>query len=99
MGVVLIPLMQIINIVIDLYVWIVVAGVVLSWLTAFGVINTHNKAVYMISDFVYRLTEPALRRIRAIMPDMGAIDLSPIVLILGLMFLQSVLNQVAMRLV
>jgi len=98
MNVVLIPLMQIVNVVLDLYVWVVVAGVVLSWLTAFGVVNTSNKAVYMIGDFIYRLTEPALRPIRNILPNFGTVDLSPIVLILILMFLQSFLNQLAMNL-
>lgn len=99
MDVVLIPLMQVVNVVIDLYVWIVVAGVVLSWLTAFGVLNTNNKAVYMIGDFIYRVTEPALRPIRNILPDMGAVDLSPIALILALMFLQSFLNRLVMSIV
>jgi len=97
MDVVLIPLFKIIYIVIDMYVWIVVAGVVLSWLTAFGVVNTNNKAVYMIGDFVYRVTEPALRPIRNILPDMGSVDLSPVALILALMFLQSILDQIATK--
>ncbi|MCW8916415.1 MAG: YggT family protein [Magnetovibrio sp.] len=99
MDVVLIPLMQVINTVVGLYVWIVVAGVVLSWLTAFGVLNTSNKAVYMIGDFIYRVTEPALRPIRNILPNMGAVDLSPVALILILMFIQSFLNQMVMKLV
>ena len=99
MDVIIVPLMQVINIVIDLYIWVVIIGVVLSWLTAFNVVNTQNKAVYMIGDVIYRLTEPALRKIRQFMPDLGAIDLSPIVLILGLMFLQTFLQMLAMKLV
>lgn len=99
MDVIIVPLMQVINIVIDLYIWVVIAGVIMSWLTAFNVINTHNKAVYMIGDVIYRLTEPPMRKIRQFMPDLGAIDLSPIVLILGLMFLQTFLNMMAMKLV
>ena len=91
MDVVLIPLLQVVSIAIDLYIWVVIAGVILSWLTAFNVVNTSNKAVYIIGDFIYRVTEPALRPIRKIMPDLGALDLSPIILILGLMFLQNVL--------
>ncbi len=93
MDVVLIPLLQVVSIAIDLYIWVVIVGVILSWLTAFNVVNTSNKAVYMIGDFVYRVTEPALRPIRKIMPDLGALDLSPIILILGLMFLQNVLTR------
>lgn len=93
MDVVLIPLLQVVSIAIDLYIWVVIAGVILSWLTAFNVVNTSNKAVYIIGDFIYRVTEPALRPIRKIMPDLGALDLSPIILILGLMFLQNVLSR------
>ena len=99
MDVVLIPLIQVVNIVLDLYVWVIVAGVVLSWLTTFNVINTSNRAVYMMGDFIYRVTEPVLRPIRNILPDFGAVDLSPIALILIIMFAQSFLNQLVMRLV
>ena len=69
---------------------VIIIGVVLSWLTAFNVINTSNKAVYMIGDFVYRVTEPALRPIRRIMPNLGAIDISPVLLILAIMFAKGV---------
>jgi len=99
MDVVLIPFLQVVNVVIDLYIWVIVAGVILSWLTAFNVVNTQNKAVYMIGDFVYRITEPALRPIRRIMPDMGNIDLAPVVLILTLMFAQNVFNRLVLSLV
>jgi len=99
MDVVLIPLAQVFNVVLDLYVWVLVAGVVLSWLTSFGVVNTHNKAVYMIGDFIYRVTEPVLRPVRKILPDFGAVDLSPIAVILIIMFLQSFVNRLIMSLV
>ncbi|MBL4615079.1 MAG: YggT family protein [Magnetovibrio sp.] len=99
MDVVLIPLLQTLFVVIDLYVWVVLAGVVLSWLTAFGVINTHNKFVNMLSDVIYRMTEPVLRPIRKILPDFGAVDLSPIALILVLMFLQTFIDRLASSLV
>lgn len=99
MDVVLIPVLQTLFVIIDLYVWIVLAGVVLSWLTAFGVLNTQNKAVYLIGDFIYRVTEPVLRPIRNILPDFGAVDLSPIALILALMFLQTFIDRLASSLV
>ncbi len=73
---------------IDLYLWIVVAGVILSWLVAFNVVNQSNRFVYMVADFVYRITEPALRPIRNILPNMGNFDLSAVVLIVLLMFAQ-----------
>lgn len=99
MDVVLIPLIQVVDVVLNMYVWVVVASVVLSWLTAFNVINSSNKAVYMVSDFVYRVTEPVLRPIRNVLPNFGTVDLSPIALILIIMFVQSFLHQLVNRLI
>ncbi len=73
------------------YVWVIVIGAILSWLVAFDVVNTRNRFVRAVGDFCYRLTEPALRPIRRFLPIFGGIDLSPIVLILAIMFLQSFL--------
>ncbi|MFQ5617518.1 MAG: YggT family protein [Rhodospirillales bacterium] len=75
--------------VISLYIWVVVIGVVLSWLVHFGVVNTSNPFVYRVGEFVYRITEPALRPIRNVLPNMGGIDISPIVLILALVFIRN----------
>jgi YggT family protein len=97
MDVILIPLVQIILMAINIYVWMLIASAVLSWLVAFNVINTSNKFVYTVGDFLYRVTEPALRPIRRILPDLGGIDISPIVLILLLYFIQNVLAQLVMR--
>ena len=88
------PLFRITLIAVDLYIWLVIIGAVLSWLVSFNVVNTSNRAIYMVGDFLYRITEPALRPIRRFLPNMGGIDLSPVVLILGLIFLQMVLNNV-----
>ncbi len=77
--------------VIGLYITLVIVQVVLSWLVAFNVINTSNRFVYMVGDFLYRITEPALKPIRRLLPTMGGMDLSPIVLILGLYFLRVLL--------
>ncbi len=76
--------------VINAYIWLIIIGAVLSWLVAFNVVNTHNKFVYMVADAIYRLTEPALGPIRRFMPDLGGIDISPIVLIFALFFLRDV---------
>ncbi len=73
---------------IDLYMWIVIIGVVLSWLVTFNVVNTSNRFVFMVMDFTHRATEPALSRIRRYIPDLGGMDISPVVLIIGLMFIQ-----------
>ena len=82
------PFLWLVLTVIDLYMWVVIIGVVLSWLVAFNVVNTTNRFVYMVGDFTHRATEPALGRIRRFIPNLGGMDISPIVLILLLIFLQ-----------
>jgi YggT family protein len=76
--------------VITLYIWVVIIGAVLSWLIAFDVVNRRNRAVYTIADSLYRLTEPALRPIRKVLPNLGGLDISPVILILGLIFIRDV---------
>ena len=75
-----------IDTVVGIYIFMLIASAILSWLVAFNVVNTSNRFVYMLGDTLYRLTEPALRPIRRIMPDLGGIDISPIILILVLQF-------------
>ncbi|MGF1640559.1 MAG: YggT family protein [Rhodospirillales bacterium] len=77
--------------VIDLYIFIIIIGVILSWLVAFNVVNTRNRFVYLVGDFAHRVTEPALGPIRRFLPSLGGIDISPLVLILGLYFVQRLL--------
>ena len=84
------PLIGFIVLVIDLYIWVVIASAILSWLVAFNVVNTNNRVVLMIADTLYRLTEPALRPIRNILPNLGGIDISPVILILFLLFVRDV---------
>ena len=88
------PLFRIVGIAIELYIWVVIIGAILSWLIAFNVVNTSNQLVYTIADFMYRITEPALRPIRRIVPDLGGIDISPVILILLLIFAQMVLGNI-----
>ena len=76
--------------VISLYIWVIIIGAILSWLIAFDVVNRRNRAVYTIADSLFRLTEPALRPIRKVLPDLGGLDISPVILILGLIFLRDV---------
>ena len=99
MNVILGPLIQVALIVIELYMWAVIIGVVLSWLVAFNVVNTTNRFVVMVGDFIYRLTEPLLRPIRRMLPNLGGLDLSPMVLILGLIFVRGVIANLYMRFV
>ena len=77
--------------VIGIYIWLVIASAVLSWLVTFKVINTQNRVIYLVGDFLYRITEPALAPIRRVIPNLGGIDISPVVLILALIFIRSLL--------
>jgi len=84
--------LDIILIVLDLYVWLLIAAAILSWLVAFNVVNTRNQFVSAIAEFLYRITEPVLAPIRRALPNLGGLDISPIVLILIIMFLQRVIT-------
>jgi YggT family protein len=86
----MVPLIGFIVLVIDLYIWVVIIGAILSWLIAFNVVNTQNRFVYSVADMLYRLTEPALRPIRRVLPNLGGIDISPVILILFLLFIRDV---------
>jgi YggT family protein len=86
----MVPLIGFIVLVIDLYIWVVIAGAILSWLIAFNVVNTQNRFVYSVADMLYRITEPALRPIRRVLPNLGGIDISPVILILILLFIRDV---------
>ena len=85
-------LFELLDTVIYLYIWAVILSAVLSWLVAFNVINTRSRFVYSVGTFLYRVTESALRPIRSIIPNLGGIDISPVVLILLLVFARSLLN-------
>lgn len=84
-------LANLISLVIQLYIWVLIASAVISWLVAFNVLNTRNRFVYQVGDVLYRLTEPALRPIRRVLPNLGGVDLSPVVLILLLVFARNLL--------
>lgn len=86
----MIPLLNFISLVITLYMWVIILSAILSWLIVFNIVNRHNQFIYMVSDSLYRLTEPVLRPIRRNLPDFGGLDISPVILILGLIFLRNV---------
>ena len=77
--------------IINLYIWVLIIHVVISWLVAFNVLNTSNRFVYTILDVSYKLTNPPLDFIRRFLPNLGSIDISPVILILGLVFLRNLL--------
>ncbi len=87
--------LSLIDNIITLYLWVVFAAVISSWLIAFNVINTSNRFVYVVMDFLHRATEPVLEPIRRFLPNLGGIDLSPVVLILLLLFLRDFLFELA----
>jgi len=84
-------LFLVIDLALQLYVWIVIAMAIFSWLVAFNVVNTRNHVVAMIGDFLYRITEPALRPIRNFLPNLGGIDISPVILFLIIVFIRYVI--------
>jgi len=86
-------LVWLITTVLGLYVWILIMGAVLSWLIAFNVVNVRSRFVIGIEEFCRRLTEPALRPIRRVVPTLGGIDISPMILILLIMFLQRLIYE------
>ena len=75
--------------IISLYIWILIINVIISWLVAFNVLNTSNRFVYSLLDVSYKLTAPPLNYIRRLLPNLGSIDISPIILILALMFIRN----------
>ncbi len=87
----MLELLGFISFVLSLYIYVLIAAAVLSWLIAFNVVNTRNQIVHMVGEFLYRITEPALRPIRNLLPSLGGIDLSPVILILIIVFIQSVI--------
>jgi YggT family protein len=84
-------LLYFIDLVLNLYVFLLIAAALLSWLVAFNVVNTRNPFVAMLGEFLYRITEPVLRPIRNMLPNFGGIDISPIVAILAIYFIQIVI--------
>ena len=83
--------LHLVNTVITIFIWLLIAQAVLSWLLAFGVVNRYNRVVASANDFLWRITEPALRPIRSFLPNLGGIDISPVILILLLYFLRDLM--------
>jgi YggT family protein len=92
MGAFLVPVIVIADYILYIYLWVIIISVVMSWLIAFGIINTYNRTVAMIGDVLYRLTEPVLRPIRRLLPNLGGLDISPIIVILIIWLIQAELQ-------
>ena len=80
--------------IITIYLWIIIINAILSWLVAFNVLNTQNKFVFSVLDVTHKLTDPALNKIRRFIPTFGSIDISPVILILLLIFLRNLIFEI-----
>ena len=80
--------------IITIYLWIIIINAILSWLVAFNILNTQNRFVFSVLDTTYKLTDPALSKIRRFIPMFGSIDISPVILILFLMFLRNIIFEI-----
>ena len=83
--------LYVILLILDIYIWLLIAAAILSWLVAFNVVNSRNQFVAMVGDFLYRITEPVLRPIRNLLPSLGGIDVSPVVLILIIILIKDII--------
>ena len=80
--------------IITIYLWIIIINAVLSWLVAFNILNTQNRFVFSVLDATYKMTDPALNKIRRFIPTFGSVDISPVILILLLMFLRNLIFEI-----
>ena len=80
--------------VVTIYLWIIIINAILSWLVAFNILNTQNRFVFSVLDVTYKMTNPALNKIRRFVPTFGSIDISPVILILLLMFLRNIVFEI-----
>jgi YggT family protein len=85
-------ILDVITIVLDLYVWVLIAAAVLSWLVAFNVLNPYNQFVRVVGEALYRITEPVLRPVRSFLPNLGGLDISPVIVILIIFLIRRVIQ-------
>ena len=97
MDIIFVPILRLLGAVINLYITGLFIYVIISLLEQFGIINKYNQVVYFINNILFRLYEPALSRIRVFMPNLGGLDLSPLVLVFALYFIQEVLFRILIR--
>ncbi len=88
--------LEVVYAILNFCVWILIVGAILSWLVAFGIVNPYNRFVHVVGDFITRITEPLLAPIRRILPPMGGLDLSPLVLIFIIYFIQSFIRHLVL---
>ena len=89
----MVALVNLLSNIITIYIWILILAVVMSWLISFNMVNTGNRFVAVVAEFLFRATEPALRPIRRVLPNLGGLDISPVILILLLYFLRDLMYE------
>lgn len=87
----MLALFRTIDFALEIYIWIIIASAVFSWLYAFNVVNSRNPFVASVGEFLFKVTEPALRPIRRFLPDLGGIDISPIILFIIIYFIRQLM--------
>jgi YggT family protein len=87
----MIALLRTVDLALSIYTWLIIGSAIFSWLYAFNVVNSRNQFVGAVGEFLFRVTEPALRPIRRILPDLGGIDISPVILLLIIFFIRQLL--------
>lgn len=97
MSTILVPLLQVLDVALNLYMWVLIIMVILSWLVAFNIINTHSQFVRTVGNMLHQLTEPPLRRIRRVVPNAGGLDLSPLVLMLLIMLVRLIIGRLIVQ--
>ncbi len=97
MDVLIIPVLELLRTVLQLYIWVFIASVILSWLISFQVVNTHNRFVVVIGETLYRLTEPMLAPLRRMVPGVSGFDFSPMIAIFILVFIQNVISRLILK--
>lgn len=98
MGIILIPLYNIIDLLLQLYWWAIIISVILSWLLAFGVVNSYSPFISRLGEFLFRITEPLLGPLRQNLPSIAGLDISPFVLLLIIYFVQAILLRLVISL-
>lgn len=98
MSFIVIPLIYLINTVLNIFFYVVIAHTILNWLFAFGIINTYNPVVNRVADGLHQITEPFLKPVRAFIPQLAGIDFSPLVVLLAVEFLQRMLGMISLKL-
>ncbi len=93
----MVELFTFISYLLTLYIYVLFAAAIMSWLIAFNVVNPRNQFVAMLGEFLYRITEPVLRPVRSMLPNLGGIDISPVIVILIIVFIQNVILPILLR--